>query len=1011
LIVVSATLTYSLSYPGLLLRSVLDHGKFCWYHALEDKIESEEGGRSTIFDVIHSGSPRVVAQVRFTMSCMLCDDDIIIKALTCVLCLPVKTLNRMLEAHGKTKFPCHLFRKLATRDAGPLPERPIPGHCFSIPRLHLTPSRQLLVGFEVEMSNRVVRRFVEEEHFCPESFLRVQICDEDGQKLFYDDLSDSVVSRIMTTILPGVVLNGRRYYFLAYSSSQLKDSSLWMVCPEGGWTVLRMRESLGNFSVCKTASKYAARIGQCFSTTVQGLVGGSVLTPSLGGEVLKPGLSVEATPPLLHIQDIVSIHNGRKMCHSDGNGLIRREAMTKLVERLPFGPGRPEDVSIIQIRCGGAKGTLTAWDFDELETALFSSSLAGFDFCLRPSMIKFEASYKSVEVCSVGTHVPYYLNRNVILLLCFHGILDETFLGMQREVLDDLDAFLVNQNKALQMLPQIGGPDSAQKSLLLDMMKSGISPAKDPFLYSCFHAIRSHHIFGLRKKARIFIEKGAVLMGGIDETGIVPEGCVFVQVRKSLLGDHAPTKADFKPIAGPVMVTKHPVMHPGDVRMLLAIDVPELRRHNNVILFSRKGSRPEADKMAGSDLDGDEFAVTWDPRLFMKANFDPHDYDCSNTVESSPEAFPSDNDERSIALMNHFINHAKSDNLGQISMMWQDYAASEGAGCDECIELAALHSVAVDFPKTGVPAEVRRGLVIPRTQPRAHWREKKGTQSYHCTSVIGKLYDEATGQIDTELLNAAEIAVAGREKDKYGQLISTTEGKWVGNYLKKIYDDFIPHQLGFLIDDEWLQRFANEQRFSYDREVVTMMNRYKISSEGELFTGCIRKFHKYHKKRQHEVSETVRRECRELRKEHRSNFFRQVLKVATSSLDEDRNKSQAVASASHHDTAGVAVDVQEESEVNQDEKESEDEDEDEEVDTERLELVEHIATDTSSAPEGSRDWMIRKTAHRLAAAYYMSTYSPDLRWRQKGSTGSSLALFSFPWIVADVIACGLRDTP
>jgi RNA-dependent RNA polymerase len=1008
-----------------LLRSVLDHGKFCWYHALEDKIESEEGDRLTIFDVIRSCSPGVVAQVRFAMFRMLCDDDFIIKALTCVLCLSVKTLNRMLEAHGKTKYPCRLFRKLAPRDAGPLSERPIPGHCFSIPRLHLTPSRQFLVGFEVEMSNRVVRRFVEEENFCPESFLRVQICDEDGQKLFYNDLSDSVVSRITTAILSGIDLNGRRYSFLAYSSSQLKDSSLWMVCPEGEWTVPRMRESLGNFSVCKTASKYAARIGQCFSTTVQGLVGERVLPLSL---------SVEATLPLLHVKDITSIHDGRQMCHSDGNGLIRREAMTNLVKCLPFGPGRPEDVSIIQMRCGGAKGTLTAWDFDELEKGLFSSSLTGFDICLRPSMIKFETSYKSVEVCSVGTHVPYYLNRNVILLLRFHGIRDETFLGMQREVLNDLDSFLVNREKALQMLPQIGGPDSAQKSLLLDMMLSGISPAKDPFLYSCFHAIRSHHIYGLRKKARIFIEKGAVLMGGIDETGLVPEGCVFVQVRKSLFGVRASTKADFKPIVGPVMVTKHPVMHPGDVRMLLAVDVPELRRHNNVILFSRKGSRPEANKMAGSDLDGDEFAVTWDPRLFIHANFDPFDYDCSNAAEPATEAFPSTDDERSTALMSHFINHAKSDNLGQISMMWQDYAAITGAGCDECIELAALHSVAVDFPKTGVPAEIPRGLFIPRSKPRAHWREKKGTQSYQCTSVIGKLYDEATGRVETEILNAAEIAVAGRNKDKYGQLISTTEGKWIGKYLQKIYDDFIPQQLGFLIDDEWLQRFANEQRFLYDREVVTLMNRYHISSEGELFTGCIRKFHKYHKKRQHEVSEAVRRECRDLRKEHRSNFFRQVLKIVNSSLDEHSSLSQAVTCLSHateienhleptetrsfgegssqdarESIAGVTVDEEEESEVNEDEEESEDEDE--EVNTERLELVEHLTTDTSLVlPEGSRDWRIRKTAHRLAAAYYMSTYSPDLRWRQEGSTGSRLALFSFPWIIADVIACGLQET-
>jgi hypothetical protein len=86
LVFVSATLTYSLSYLGLLLRSVLDHGKFCWYHAVvEDKIESEEGGRLTIFDLIRSRSPRVVAQVRYVILCVLCGDGIVIKALTCLV--------------------------------------------------------------------------------------------------------------------------------------------------------------------------------------------------------------------------------------------------------------------------------------------------------------------------------------------------------------------------------------------------------------------------------------------------------------------------------------------------------------------------------------------------------------------------------------------------------------------------------------------------------------------------------------------------------------------------------------------------------------------------------------------------------------------------------------------------------------------------------------------------------------------------------------------------------------
>lgn len=59
-------------------------------------------------------------------------------------------------------------------------------------------------------------------------------------------------------------------------------------------------------------------------------------------------------------------------------------------------------------------------------------------------------------------------------------------------------------------------------------------------------------------------------------------------------------------------------------------------------------------------------------------------------------------------LIEHFINVAKNDNLGQISTWLLAHADlnPDGPGCEECLELARLHSMAVDFPKTGVPAEI-----------------------------------------------------------------------------------------------------------------------------------------------------------------------------------------------------------------------------------------------------------------------------------------------------------------
>lgn len=57
-------------------------------------------------------------------------------------------------------------------------------------------------------------------------------------------------------------------------------------------------------------------------------------------------------------------------------------------------------------------------------------------------------------------------------------------------------------------------------------------------------------------------------------------------------------------------------------------------------------------------------------------------------------------------LTEHFISFVQNDNLGQISTWLLAHADLKGADCAECEELAHLHSMAVDFPKTGQPAKL-----------------------------------------------------------------------------------------------------------------------------------------------------------------------------------------------------------------------------------------------------------------------------------------------------------------
>jgi len=742
----------------------------------------------------------------------------------------VKALEGMADVTWPTRFPAqsfHAFTMLDSDDQGDNKGQGavvIPEYCTQIPRLLITPTRLAVVGFTVEMSNRVVRHFISNENFEPECFLRVTIGEENGSRLFSDELSFVLCARIEELLLKGVSLNGYHYRFLAYSSSQLKDYSLWMVDARGSWTVASIRDWMGDFSLCESPSKVAARMGQCFSTTV---VASNASTSSWSGKVKDD------------FPDVISVHDGKEMCHSDGTGLIKRSVLMSLITQLPLGPRDPSEVSIIQIRFGGAKGTLTAWDFAQLKLSCHH------DVLLRPSMVKFNSSYRQLEMISFGKQIPYYLNRNVILLLKAHGVQDEVFLGMQRRMLDSLDAMLLDSAKAMEMIPRLSGPDSSLSSALVHMLSCGLSPCNDPFLFSCLHAIRAHHLMNLRKKSRVFVEKGAVLIGGLDETGLVPEGCVFVQIRP----EGGSSGSRFEILNGPVMVTKHPVMHPGDVRMLLAVDIPELRGHKNVILFSRHGQRPEADKMAGSDLNGDQIAFTWDERLFLggwhrsdrqrsgawrsgggetlemqaetmiedsqklqRANAAPMDFDPDSGENARADdhidgsflvdifAFLSESTRASSSapgvgavddkqLVAHLINHAKNDNLGHIAAMWLDYADNNGANCDECLKLAALHSIAVDFPKSGKPAVIPRELYISRSVARAHWREKKGSPSYECKGVVGRMYDEVIRRMQGDLISHEHaLPLAGRRFDRHGQILRFVEkGTSIDYYLQEIY--------------------------------------------------------------------------------------------------------------------------------------------------------------------------------------------------------------------------------
>ncbi|GAU20395.1 hypothetical protein TSUD_12130 [Trifolium subterraneum] len=138
----------------------------------------------------------------------------------------------------------------------------------------IIPCKVYFCGPEINVSNRVLRQF--HEHI--DNFLRVSFVDEELDKLYSADLStrisehrrSEIYDRILSILRNGLDISGKKFEFLAFSSSQLRENSLWMFArTPTGLTADSIREWMGDFSRIKNVAKYAARLGQSFGSSTE----------------------------------------------------------------------------------------------------------------------------------------------------------------------------------------------------------------------------------------------------------------------------------------------------------------------------------------------------------------------------------------------------------------------------------------------------------------------------------------------------------------------------------------------------------------------------------------------------------------------------------------------------------------------------------------------------------------------------------------------------------------------
>ncbi|KAF4124615.1 RNA-dependent RNA polymerase [Geosmithia morbida] len=642
----------------------------------------------------------------------------------------------------------------------------LPHYCTLVRKANVTPTTVRFSTPVAETSNRVLRKYDRLQ----DRFLRVQFLEESekGKIGMSRGNNEAIYTRLLRTLYQGIRIGDRTYEFLAFGSSQLKECGVYFFCPTQNTSCDDIRQWMGEFNHIKIIAKYTARVGQCFSTTreIKGI----------------------RSPTVCKIPDIE--RNG--YCFTDGVGIISSFLARIIMEDMRINV--PVEPSAFQFRMGGCKGVLAVWP-----------RAKGMEVHIRKSQEKFKTDFNSLEIIRHSKFSSASLNRQTIVLLEALGVPSSVFETLLDQQLRQFEAAMDDTSMALRMLAQF--VDENQVTLIISkLLRAGFvsNSIKEPFVVSVLHLWRSWSLKLLKEKARIQVGQSAFVLGCVDETGSLrghsfeteslkrPEVDNLPQIFLQITDPTSPRKTII--IEGICAVGRNPSLHPGDIRVVNAVNEPKLHHLRDVVVFPKTGDRPVPNMLSGGDLDGDDYFVIWDQRLIPKEwNFKPMNYTGIIPEELNRDVNVND-------MREFFVSYVKNDVLGLVATAHLGLADKEGPKSPKCLLLAELHSQAVDFPKTGHPAEWNESL-----QPRAwpHFMEK--TRSYRSGKALGRIFDKVSEQ-----------PVEFRPE-------------WEHGFDKRILNHFGR--------DPALLVAARVTKVQYDTSVRRILAQHGVATEFELWTG------------------------------------------------------------------------------------------------------------------------------------------------------------------------------
>ena len=628
-----------------------------------------------------------------------------------------------------------------------------------VQRCVITPTYIIFTPYILDQGNRILRDFLPSIHLS-------MLCGFKMDNFEEGRWSNKFLIEFIKHILEeGIYLGEKNYKFFNFSQSQFRNMSCWLLTEPK-----KILVKTGDYSNINIVAKFGARISQTLTTTIK-----TVKIPK--DHIIK----INDVLINKKIKDDKGKEIEVQYNFSDGVGKISydlSEAIAKYIG-LKFIP------SCLQGRFLGCKGVWTTM-YNDLSGNIY----------IRPSQEKFRVEKKEMdnyfELCDYSRYIQAYLNRQVILLMKANGIKDEIFLKKLEEYKNRLN----NQRFVLSLVHY-----TEWSSLFLYMNRCGINKINDRLMRSLLESNLQILYNDVKNKARIYIKDSAYVIGIMDEYGILEYGQAFLRIKRRNLDLILNKKCT---------IAKCPCLHPGDLRVLdfkCYIKGDEstekykiFEKYENVLIFPSKGKRPHPNECSGSDLDGDNYFVFYDPDLILDEN------KLSEPMNYSFNLEPIRKDNIQIEdVIEYFAEYTNLNNLGLIGDAHLALSDRDplGAKGEIPIKIAKKFSRAVDAPKTGDEV-ILSDDEEPKKFP--HYMCKSERKTYRSETILGKLYDE---------INIIIGDISKKEK-----------------YNEKYYDDD-------LALDGWKKFGIVGLVFYRDffEELVNLMKKNEIKGESILLTG------------------------------------------------------------------------------------------------------------------------------------------------------------------------------